>query len=106
MRNAKSVANSTISHRYANCERSSAIKKRKTWRRLVVVNFGIAGLAQAAAVGAQAGLDALVVGNPARQMGWVSEYGHRLEFDENGMATCDESSQEYQLVNNIVKRIK
>ncbi len=49
---------------------------------------------------------ALVVGNPARQTGWVSEYGHKLEFDEKGFAVCKESQQEYQLVNNEVKRIK
>ena len=48
---------------------------------------------------------ALVVGNPARQIGWVSEYGHRLEFDESGKATCEESGQEYLLENNEVKRI-
>ncbi|WP_443936893.1 acyltransferase [Pedobacter sp. MW01-1-1] len=49
---------------------------------------------------------ALVVGNPAKQLGWVSEYGHRLNFDANGIATCKESAQEYKLVNNIVERIK
>ena len=49
---------------------------------------------------------ALVVGNPSKQIGWVSEYGHRLSFDEHGMAICKESQQEYQLTNNNVKRIK
>jgi UDP-2-acetamido-3-amino-2,3-dideoxy-glucuronate N-acetyltransferase len=49
---------------------------------------------------------ALVVGNPARQIGWVGEYGHRLKFDENGIAICIESKQEYQLENNRVLRIK
>jgi UDP-2-acetamido-3-amino-2,3-dideoxy-glucuronate N-acetyltransferase len=48
---------------------------------------------------------ALVVGNPSRQIGWMSEYGHRLEFDADGKATCKESGQVYQLENNIVKRI-
>jgi UDP-2-acetamido-3-amino-2,3-dideoxy-glucuronate N-acetyltransferase len=48
---------------------------------------------------------ALVVGNPARQIGWVGEYGHRLNFDENGMATCMESAQQYLLQNNQVQRI-
>lgn len=43
---------------------------------------------------------ALVVGNPARQRGWVSEYGHRLTFDASGMASCPESGQRYQLANN------
>jgi UDP-2-acetamido-3-amino-2,3-dideoxy-glucuronate N-acetyltransferase len=40
---------------------------------------------------------ALVVGNPARQIGWVSQYGHRLHFDQDGQATCEESGQTYQL---------
>lgn len=48
---------------------------------------------------------ALLVGNPARQMGWMSEYGHRLQFDANGKAICEESKQEYQLVNNQVRRV-
>ncbi len=47
---------------------------------------------------------ALVVGNPARQMGWMSEYGHRLEFDINGIATCPESKETYRLVNNLVTK--
>ncbi len=49
---------------------------------------------------------ALVVGNPAKQIGWVSEYGHRLEFDSAQIATCRESNQQYKLENNSVKRIK
>lgn len=49
---------------------------------------------------------ALVIGNPAKQIGWVSEYGHRLMFDENNLAVCPESKQEYKLEKNIVKRIK
>jgi len=48
---------------------------------------------------------ALVVGNPARQTGWMSEYGHRLNFDENGIATCPESKQEYKLDENAVRRV-
>jgi UDP-2-acetamido-3-amino-2,3-dideoxy-glucuronate N-acetyltransferase len=48
---------------------------------------------------------ALVVGNPARQIGWMSEYGHRLEFDVNGKAICPESGQEYQLLEGKVSRI-
>lgn len=43
---------------------------------------------------------ALVVGNPSRQIGWVSEYGHRLVFDPDGFATCPESGQRYQLKDN------
>jgi UDP-2-acetamido-3-amino-2,3-dideoxy-glucuronate N-acetyltransferase len=49
---------------------------------------------------------ALLVGNPAKQIGWVSEYGHRLNFDENGLAVCPDTGQEYLKSNNEVKRIK
>ena len=48
---------------------------------------------------------ALVVGNPSRQIGWISEYGHRLEFDENGLATCPESKEKYRLKNDRVEKI-
>lgn len=48
---------------------------------------------------------ALVVGNPARQIGWVSEYGHRLTFDETGVAVCPETGQKYLLAEEEVKRI-
>ena len=48
---------------------------------------------------------ALLVGNPAKQMGWVSEYGHRLNFYKNSIAICPETKQEYKLENNQVKRI-
>lgn len=49
---------------------------------------------------------ALLVGNPARQIGWMSEYGHRLEFKSDGIAVCPESNQTYQLKDGLVKRIK
>lgn len=49
---------------------------------------------------------ALVVGNPAKQIGWVGEYGHRLTFNDRGFAACPESQQEYHLENNTVCRIK
>jgi UDP-2-acetamido-3-amino-2,3-dideoxy-glucuronate N-acetyltransferase len=49
---------------------------------------------------------ALLVGNPAKQIGWVSEFGHRLNFNEAGKAVCPESQQEYHLINSIVTRIK
>lgn len=49
---------------------------------------------------------ALVVGNPAKQIGWVGEYGHRLAFNEEGIAVCEESQQQYQLKDNKVVRIK
>ncbi|MGX5820018.1 acyltransferase [Chitinophaga lutea] len=49
---------------------------------------------------------ALVVGNPAKQVGWVSEYGQKLQFNAQGFATCSESGQEYTLQNNRVTRSK
>lgn len=48
---------------------------------------------------------ALLVGNPAKQVGWMSEYGHKLKFDETHKATCPESGQVYELNNGTVKRI-
>lgn len=48
---------------------------------------------------------ALVVGNPSKQIGWVSEYGHRLHFDEAGIALCPESKEKYQLKNDLVSKI-
>ncbi len=48
---------------------------------------------------------ALVVGNPARQIGWMSEYGHRLNFDESGIAICPESNGKYELIDNQVRKI-
>jgi UDP-2-acetamido-3-amino-2,3-dideoxy-glucuronate N-acetyltransferase len=48
---------------------------------------------------------ALIVGNPGRQIGWVSEYGHRLLFDETNRATCPETNQVYELLNEQVQRI-
>jgi UDP-2-acetamido-3-amino-2,3-dideoxy-glucuronate N-acetyltransferase len=48
---------------------------------------------------------ALMVGNPARQIGWVSEYGHRLVFDENGKAICPESNEKYLLKDGTVNKI-
>ena len=49
---------------------------------------------------------ALLVGNPAKQMGWMSEYGHKLNFDQTGKAICPESGQIYELSNGTVKRIQ
>lgn len=48
---------------------------------------------------------ALLVGNPASQMGWMSQYGHRLSFDEKGIAICPESKEKYQLNNGRVAKI-
>ena len=49
---------------------------------------------------------ALVIGNPSKQIGWMSENGQRLNFNEDGLARCSESGEEYQLENNIVKKIQ
>lgn len=49
---------------------------------------------------------ALVVGNPARQTGWMSEWGHKLAFDADGYATCPESGERYQLKNKEVTKIE
>ena len=48
---------------------------------------------------------ALVVGNPAKQIGWMSEFGHRLDFNENGLAICPESNEKYKLENNKVVKL-
>lgn len=48
---------------------------------------------------------ALVVGNPAKQVGWMSEFGHRLKFDENGVATCPEGEELYELKNGVVAKV-
>jgi UDP-2-acetamido-3-amino-2,3-dideoxy-glucuronate N-acetyltransferase len=48
---------------------------------------------------------ALVVGNPAKQIGWMSEFGHRLEFDKNGIAICSESKEKYELKDKKVTKL-
>jgi UDP-2-acetamido-3-amino-2,3-dideoxy-glucuronate N-acetyltransferase len=48
---------------------------------------------------------ALMVGNPAKQIGWMSEYGQRLHFDEKGYAECPESGQKYFMNDSLVKRV-
>ena len=48
---------------------------------------------------------ALVVGNPSRQIGWMSEYGHRLEFNEAGEAICPESKERYLLQDSVVSKV-
>jgi UDP-2-acetamido-3-amino-2,3-dideoxy-glucuronate N-acetyltransferase len=48
---------------------------------------------------------ALVVGNPARQTGWMSEFGHKLIFDNKGVAFCPESNERYRLENGVVSKI-
>jgi len=49
---------------------------------------------------------ALVIGNPAKQVGWMSEYGHKLKFNENGEAICPESNEKYKRENNKVIKVK
>ena len=49
---------------------------------------------------------ALVVGNPARQIGWVGEYGHKLVFDSNNVAVCEESKQVYKLNDGLVFKLE
>jgi len=48
---------------------------------------------------------ALVVGNPGKQIGWMSEFGHRLIFDKNNIAICPESNEKYQLSDGKVKKL-
>lgn len=48
---------------------------------------------------------ALVVGNPAKQTGWMSEFGHKLHFDNNGVATCEESGERYELKSGKVVKL-
>jgi UDP-2-acetamido-3-amino-2,3-dideoxy-glucuronate N-acetyltransferase len=48
---------------------------------------------------------ALMAGNPARQMGWMSEYGHKLQFNQQGQAVCPESGDKYELKGNLVTKI-
>ena len=49
---------------------------------------------------------ALVVGNPSKQIGWMSESGHRLNFDSQGFAICKESKEKYKLSNGLVEKLK
>lgn len=49
---------------------------------------------------------ALFVGNPARQMGWMSQFGHRLHFDQHGIAVCPESQQRYRFAHGMVEPIQ
>ena len=69
-------------------------------------NIGKFSLIGAGAVVTKEVLDySLVVGNPSKHIGWVSEFGHRLKFNKNGIAACPESNQVYLLEKNKVKRI-
>jgi UDP-2-acetamido-3-amino-2,3-dideoxy-glucuronate N-acetyltransferase len=99
----------------------SAISRKDQFRRTVVRRGTTIGanatiicgneIGEYAFIGAGAVLThpalpyALLVGNPARQTGWISEYGHRLHFDPAGQAKCPESGQVYRLHNNQVTKI-
>lgn len=48
----------------------------------------------------------LVIGNPAKHVGWMSEYGHKLNFNSQGIAVCPESGEKYTIENNIVTKLK
>ena len=48
---------------------------------------------------------ALVVGNPGKQIGWMSEFGHRLHFDAEGQAVCEESGELYELINGQINKL-
>ncbi|HRG10959.1 MAG TPA: N-acetyltransferase, partial [Cyclobacteriaceae bacterium] len=48
---------------------------------------------------------ALVIGNPARQTGWMSEFGQKLKFDADGFATCPESKERYQIQAGLVSKV-
>lgn len=49
---------------------------------------------------------ALVIGNPARQAGWMSEFGHKLSFNKQGQATCPESGEKYILEDGAVRKVE
>ncbi len=101
--------------------RSNVVRKGKYARTLVKrgasiganatiicgINIGNFAFIGAGAVVTKSVQDyALVVGNPARQTGWMSEYGHKLKFDEKGIAKCPESGELYKFEENKVYRIK
>ena len=99
----------------------SAIARKDQYRRTVVKRGASIGanativcghtIGQYALIGAGAVVTkdvkpyALVVGNPARQTGWVSEYGHKLKFDSNNIAVCPESGKRYKLTDGEVTEI-
>lgn len=99
----------------------SAITRKNEYRKTIVRKGASIGanatvvcgneIGQYAMIGAGAVITkevspyALVYGNPARQNGWVSEYGHKLNFDKDGLATCPESGEKYALSNSEVSKI-
>lgn len=99
----------------------SAIKRREEYMRTVVGKGATIGanativcgnnIGNFAFIGAGSVITrevpsyALIVGNPGKQIGWMSEYGHRLEFDPQGSASCAESNEKYILEDNRVRKI-
>lgn len=99
----------------------SAINRRNEYAKTIVKNGATIGanativcghnIGRFAFIGAGAVVTkdvpdyALIVGNPARQTGWMSEYGHKLVFDKSGTAICPESQQQYQIKDGKVTRI-
>jgi UDP-2-acetamido-3-amino-2,3-dideoxy-glucuronate N-acetyltransferase len=100
----------------------SAINRRDTYQQTIVKKGASIGanativcgnnIGEFAFIGAGAVVTkevqayALLVGNPAKQIGWISEFGHRLAFDEQGLAVCEESGEVYQLMDGLVKKTK
>jgi UDP-2-acetamido-3-amino-2,3-dideoxy-glucuronate N-acetyltransferase len=100
----------------------SAIKRREEYMKTVVGrgatiganativcgnNIGnFAFIGAGAVVTREVAAYALIVGNPGKQIGWMSEYGHRLEFDPKGVASCIESNENYILEENRVRKIE
>jgi UDP-2-acetamido-3-amino-2,3-dideoxy-glucuronate N-acetyltransferase len=99
----------------------SAIKRREEYRKTIVRKGATIGanatiicgyeIGEYAFIGAGAVITkevkpyALMVGNPAKQIGWMSEYGHRLHFNEDGIAVCPESKEQYLLRNNSISKV-
>jgi UDP-2-acetamido-3-amino-2,3-dideoxy-glucuronate N-acetyltransferase len=99
----------------------SAVSRKEEYRQTIVRKGASIGanatlvcgneIGQYAMIGAGAVITkpvlayALVVGNPARQIGWVSEFGNRMEFNEEGLAICPETKDKYRILDNVVVRI-
>lgn len=101
--------------------RSAVVRKNKYLRTLVKKGASIGAnatiicghtIGEYAFIGAGAVVTkdvkpyALVIGNPARQTGWISEYGHKLQFNEQGIAICSESKEKYKLKKDNVIKIR
>jgi len=83
----------------------SGVERKHEYRKTIVKIGASIGANATIVCGNNIPPYALVVGNPARQIGWMSEYGEKLEFDMNGIATCEGSGEKYQLKENIVVKI-